>query len=85
MAWDSNNKKDYKDVFITIKISSEGNKLLTESCKRSKRKKIQEATLRLEDHLSKYRSISELNQTVLNSNIEEVKEMEIQYVCTSNP
>ncbi|WP_115333004.1 TraY domain-containing protein [Legionella busanensis] len=81
----SENNKKYPKVYISFQLPEKANQLLTESCKRSKRKKIQEATLRLEDHLSKYRSISELNQTVLNSNIEEIKEMEIQDVCTSNP
>ena len=58
------NKKIYKDVFVTIKLSAEGNKLLTESCKRAHRKKLQEATLRLEDHLMRFRSISEKGETV---------------------
>ncbi|MCE3043677.1 TraY domain-containing protein [Legionella sp. 16cNR16C] len=37
---------------------------MSESCGRSNRKKIQEATLRLEDHLKKYRSISELEHAI---------------------
>ncbi|WP_242604292.1 TraY domain-containing protein [Legionella drozanskii] len=37
---------------------------MSESCGRSNRKKIQEATLRLEDHLNKFRSISELNYAI---------------------
>lgn len=61
------NKKIYKDVFVTIKLSAEGNKLLTESCKRAHRKKLQEATLRLEDHLMRFRSISEKGNTVPDS------------------
>ncbi|STX81721.1 conjugal transfer protein TraY [Legionella busanensis] len=81
----SENNKKYPKVYISFQLSEKANQLLTESCKRSGRKKIPEAALRLEDHLNRFRSISELNQTILNSNIEEVKEMEIQDVCTSNP
>lgn len=55
---------NYKKVHITIQLSEESNRLLSESAKRSKRKKIQEAMLRIEDHLNKYQSISELNHTV---------------------
>jgi len=62
------NKKNYKDVFVTIKLSAEGNKLLTESCKRAYRKKLQEAALRLEDHLMRFRSISERGMTVCGKN-----------------
>lgn len=54
---------DYNSVFITLKLSARSNKRLTESALRSSRKKVQEATLRLEDHLGKFRSISELNHT----------------------
>lgn len=59
---ESNN--DYKKVFITIQISEESNRFLSESAKRSNRKKVQEAKIRLEDHLNRYRSISELNAAV---------------------
>lgn len=55
---------DYKKVYITIQLSEFANKILSESAGRSKRKKIQEATLRLEDHLIKFTSISELNQAI---------------------
>lgn len=58
----------YSKVYISFQLSEESNKLLTESCKRSGRKKIPEAALRLEDHLKKFRSISELNQAIPNSN-----------------
>lgn len=61
----SNNKK-YPKVYISFQLSEEANKLLSESCMRSGRKKIPEAALRLEDHLMRYRSISELNQTIPN-------------------
>lgn len=52
---------NYRKIHITLNLSVNSNRLLSESAKRSNRKKIQEAILRLEDHLSKFRSISELN------------------------
>jgi hypothetical protein len=55
---------NYSKVHITIKLSENTNRLLSESCSRSNRKKIQEATLRLEDHLKKFRSISEINYAI---------------------
>ncbi|WP_115711848.1 TraY domain-containing protein [Legionella sainthelensi] len=62
MKLESNN--NYRKVHITIQLSQNANRLLSESCGRSNRKKIQEATLRLEDHLKKYRSISELDHAI---------------------
>jgi hypothetical protein len=62
MKLESNN--NYRKVHITIQLSKSANRLLSESCGRSNRKKIQEATLRLEDHLNKFRSISELNYAI---------------------
>lgn len=59
---ESNN--NYRKVHITIQLSEDANRLLSQSCGRSNRKKIQEATLRLEDHLNKYRSISELDHAI---------------------
>ncbi|HBB6940720.1 TPA: TraY domain-containing protein [Legionella pneumophila] len=58
----------YKKVYITLLLSEESNRLLSESSERSSRKKIQEATLRLEDHLAKYRSISELHVAIPKEN-----------------
>lgn len=55
---------NYPSVFVTVQINGEANRLLSESCKRSNRKKIQEATLRLEDHLKRFRSISEIDHVV---------------------
>lgn len=55
---------NYNKVFITLKLSCQSNRLLTESCTRSNRKKIQEAMLRLDDHLKRFRSISELDHVV---------------------
>ena len=56
-----NNNNKYPKVYISFQLSEEANRLLSESCKRSGRKKIPEAALRLEDHLHRFRSISELN------------------------
>jgi len=61
-------KESYKPVFITIQLSSEVNRLLSESAARSHRKKLQETRLRLEDHLIRFHSISEKGQA--NSNDE---------------
>lgn len=58
----SNNDNLKKKIYITLHLSSEANALLTESAKRSNRKKIPEATLRLEDHLRLYRSMAEPNK-----------------------
>lgn len=55
----SNN--DFKKVYITIQLESASNALLTASAKRSNRKKVQEAKLRLEDHVRRFRSISEID------------------------
>jgi len=59
--------ESYKPVFITIQLSSETNKLLSESAARSHRKKLQEATIRLDDHLMRFHSISEKGKTNINS------------------
>jgi len=50
----------YQAVHITIKLSSESNRLLSEAAKRSHRRKVAEARLRIEDHLFRFRSIAEL-------------------------
>ncbi|HAT8623328.1 TPA: TraY domain-containing protein [Legionella pneumophila] len=73
---ESNN--NYKKVFITIQISEESNRFLSESAKRSNRKKVQEAKIRLEDHINRYRSISELNTAVPQFNNENKKQLEKQ-------
>jgi hypothetical protein len=80
------NNKKYPKVYISFQLSEKANQLLTESCKRSGRKKIPEAALRLEDHLNRFRSISELNQTVKNLNYMEIEqtEMDVDHVSTSN-
>lgn len=58
--------KNYNSVYITIKLSSETNKLLSEAAHRSHRKKLQEAKLRLEDHLVSYSSIAEKGKAISN-------------------
>lgn len=68
---ESNN---YKKVYVTVQLSRNTNKLLTESSARSRRNKLQEAKLRLEDHLHRFRSISELNHTIPHSIKEEANE-----------
>lgn len=44
-------EKEYKSVTISVLISAETNRLLTESAKRARRSKKVEAVLRLSDHL----------------------------------
>lgn len=56
---ESNNH--FKKVYISFQLSSEANQLLTEAAGRSNRKKVQEAKLRLEDHVRRFRSISEID------------------------
>lgn len=55
--------KDYGSVHITIKLSSKTNRLLSLAAERSHRKKLAEARLRIEDHLIRFPSISELFST----------------------
>ncbi|HHR5887016.1 TPA: TraY domain-containing protein [Providencia alcalifaciens] len=43
--------KKYKPVTISVSISAETNRLLTESAQRARRSKKVEAVLRLSDHL----------------------------------
>lgn len=71
--------RDYEKVYITIQLSKKANRLLSESCKRSHRKKIQEAKIRLEDHLRQFRSISELNCTISNMKIEEKNDIKANF------
>lgn len=75
------NNKKYPRVYISFQLSEEANRLLTESCARSGRKKIPEAALRLEDHLRRFRSISELNQTYPHKS---ENALEANDGCTSN-
>lgn len=44
-------EKEYKSITISVPISAETNRLLTESAKRARRSKKIEAVLRLSDHL----------------------------------
>lgn len=52
--------KEYKAVQISFQLSADANKRISISASRSGRKKVQEAKLRLEDHLLKYSSISKI-------------------------
>ena len=72
------NPQEYPKVYISFQLSEQANKLLTESSARSGRKKIPEAALRLEDHLCRYRSISELDQAISNP----FDQLEDLHVCT---
>ena len=49
--WVFMKEKEYKPVTISVPISAETNRLLTESAKRARRSKKIEAVLRLSDHL----------------------------------
>lgn len=69
--------RDYEKVYITIQLSEKANRLLSESCERSNRKKIQEAKIRLEDHLRQFRSISELNCTISNDKTEDENDLNV--------
>ncbi|SFM08370.1 TraY domain-containing protein [Legionella jamestowniensis] len=77
----SEDNNNYSKVYISFQLSEEVNKLLTESSKRSGRKKIPEAALRLEDHLKRFRSISEINQTTPHQS----EPMDADHGCTTNP
>jgi TraY domain len=57
-------QEQYEKVFISFQLSALANRLLSESCKRSGRKKVSEAALRLEDHLLRYRAIAEIGEIV---------------------
>lgn len=50
-------------TMVTVKISATANSLLTISALKSKRSKKCESELRLEDHLRKFSSISEIGVT----------------------
>lgn len=52
----------YKAVYLSLRITSEENKLLTQASEKSNRTKTQEARLRLHDHLNRFSSISVLNK-----------------------
>lgn len=45
------NDNEFKSVMLSVPISAETNRLLTESAKRTRRSKKVEAVLRLSDHL----------------------------------
>lgn len=47
-------------IGIAFRISQKANTAITESCSRSGRSKKTEAAMRLEDHLRRYKSITEI-------------------------
>lgn len=49
---------EFREVILTIRLSSKANELLTRSSERSGRTKRQEALLRLEDHLNEFVDIA---------------------------
>ena len=53
----------FRPVKVTCEISERANRLISESSLASKRTKVQEATLRLEDHLEKYTRIASIGTT----------------------
>jgi len=57
-------EEKYKGVYLSIKISAKTNKLLSEAAKQSGRKKLQEALIRLEDHLDRIESISKVGHVL---------------------
>lgn len=56
--------ESFNSVQLSMQITADANKLLTQAAIRSGRSKTQEAKLRLHDHLGKYYCISELNKAV---------------------
>jgi hypothetical protein len=48
----SESEQEYQEISITLHLSSDVNKMLSLSAKRSERTKRQEAVLRLTDHLN---------------------------------
>ena len=57
----NNNKKKYGSVFITIKISSESNQLLTQAAEKSGRTKKAELRLRVDSNLKYIESIVDID------------------------
>lgn len=53
--------KQYRPVSISFKISARANRYLTEAINRSGRSKLQEARLRLEDHLLRFMDIATIS------------------------
>ncbi|WP_131751122.1 MULTISPECIES: TraY domain-containing protein [Legionella] len=63
-GWKLEFDNHFRKVYISFQLSAESNELLTDAAKRSNRKKVQEAKLRLDDHLKRFRSISEIDFVV---------------------
>ena len=60
---EANTETNYKKVFIAFQLSERANRLLSESAKRSNRRKLQEAAMRLEDHLNQVFAISHVDMS----------------------
>ena len=54
-------ESNFDSVYISFKLPPEANKMLTISARESKRKKREEALIRLIDHLGRFKSISRVN------------------------
>ena len=54
----NSNSKDYPPVLVNVDLDSESNQLLTEGAQRSKRRKRCEASVRLKDHLLRFKDIA---------------------------
>lgn len=54
--------KIYKNTSTVVQLSPEENRLLTESAERSGRTKLQEASIRLKDHLHNFSDIATLGK-----------------------
>ncbi len=52
------NKRDDKEILISLSMPGKVNKLLTEAAARSGRSKVKEAVLRLADHLQHFPDIA---------------------------
>lgn len=51
-----------KRIGVTVKISAEANDLLNQAIRKTNRTKRKEAELRLEDHITRFESITQLGQ-----------------------
>ncbi|MBA5685072.1 TraY domain-containing protein [Photobacterium damselae subsp. damselae] len=54
-----------KAVYVTVLLSADSNELIKDSARRSKRSKKQEVELRLEDHIKRFASITEIGSATL--------------------
>lgn len=54
--------KNEDGVWVTVKLSSEASELLSQACFKAARAKKREVKLRLEDHLQRFASITEIGK-----------------------